>query len=68
MAPGTLERIFNPFFTTKQPGQGTGMGLSVAYGIIQAHDGILRVNSRQGYGSTFHLFLPLAGGGVNEQK
>jgi len=68
MAPGTLERIFNPFFTTKQPGQGTGMGLSVAYGIIQAHDGILRVNSRQGYGSTFHLFLPLADGGVNEQE
>jgi len=62
----TLERIFNPFFTTKQPGQGTGMGLSVAYGIIQAHDGIIRVNSREGYGSTFHLFLPVADGDVHE--
>jgi two-component system, cell cycle sensor histidine kinase and response regulator CckA len=62
----TLERIFNPFFTTKQPGQGTGMGLSVAYGIIHAHGGIIRVNSRKGYGSTFHLFFPVVGG-VNEQ-
>ena len=64
----TLERIFNPFFSTKQPGQGTGMGLSVAYGIIQAHGGIIRVNSRQGYGSTFHLFFPVVGGGGNEQQ
>jgi len=63
----TLERIFNPFFSTKQPGQGTGMGLSVAYGIIQAHGGIIRVNSRQGYGSTFHLFFPVIGGSGNEQ-
>ena len=58
----TLERIFNPLFTTKEQGQGTGMGLSVAYGIVQAHDGVLRVNSRQGYGSTFHLFLPVIDG------
>ena len=64
----TLERIFNPFFTTKQPGQGTGMGLSVAYGILQAHDGIIRVNSREGHGSTFHLFLPVVGGDDNEQE
>jgi PAS domain S-box-containing protein len=63
----TLERIFNPFFTTKQPGQGTGMGLSVAHGIIHAHGGIMRVNSREGYGSTFHLFFPVSGGGIDEQ-
>lgn len=58
----TLERIFNPLFTTKEQGQGTGMGLSVAYGIVQAHDGVLRVNSRPGFGSTFHLFLPVIDG------
>jgi len=63
----TLELIFNPFFTTKQPGQGIGMGLSVAHGIIHAHGGIVRVNSREGYGSTFHLFFPVVGGGSDEQ-
>ncbi len=62
----TLEWIFNPFFTTKQPGQGVGMGLSVAHGIIHAHGGIVRVNSREGYGSTFHLFFPVIGGGDDE--
>lgn len=63
MAKDAMDRIFTPFYTTKQHGVGTGMGLSVAHGIIRAHDGLVRVHSRRGYGSTFHLFFPVIEGG-----
>lgn len=62
IAADDLERIFHPFFSTKPAGQGNGMGLSVAHGIIRDHGGHLRVNSRKGSGTTIHLFLPLLSG------
>jgi two-component system, NtrC family, sensor kinase len=52
-------RIFDPFFTTKPVGQGTGLGLAISYGIIQAHKGILEVESQEGHGTEFRIKIPL---------
>ncbi len=54
-----LEKLFNPFFTTKPEGQGTGLGLSITYGIIQEHGGTINVTSKEGEGSRFVITLPL---------
>lgn len=56
----TLREIFNPFFTMKEVGQGTGLGLSVVHGIVSSHGGTIRVESEQGRGSRFDVDLPLA--------
>jgi two-component system NtrC family sensor kinase len=56
-----LSRLFEPFFTTKEVGKGTGMGLHLAYKIIEAHGGRIQVRSTVDVGSTFRLELPLAG-------
>ena len=61
MDAATLARIFEPFFTTRQASEGTGLGLSVAHGIVAEHGGSISVESVPGAGSTFHVVLPLAG-------
>ena len=59
MEPEIARRIFEPFFTTKPEGTGTGLGLSVSYGIVQAHGGDVSVDSAPGVGTTFRVVLPL---------
>ena len=60
IAPENLERIYDPFFTTKGARKGTGLGLSVTYGIVREHGGSIEVESQPGLGTRFHLELPLA--------
>jgi len=60
IAPENIARIYDPFFTTKEVGQGTGLGLSLSYGIIQEHGGRILVESRPGEGTHFSIKLPSA--------
>ena len=60
IAQDLLDRIFEPFFSTKSPEQGTGLGLSTAMGIVRSHGGFMRVHSRPNEGSTFSVYLPAA--------
>jgi PAS domain S-box-containing protein len=60
MTEKTRERIFEPFFTTKLVGQGTGLGLAVVHGIVDNHGGVVAVDTAEGQGSSFHVYLPLA--------
>jgi signal transduction histidine kinase len=56
--PDALERIFEPFYTTKEPGRGTGLGLAISRGIVEDHRGSLKVESTLGQGTTFQVILP----------
>ena len=61
MPPETLRHIFEPFFTTKEIGEGSGLGLSTVYGIVKQSGGFVSVVSQLGRGTSFQVFLPLAG-------
>jgi len=58
IAQKSLDKIFQPFFTTKPTGQGTGLGLSLSYDIVKAHGGEIKVDTKEGEGSEFIIQLP----------
>ncbi len=64
MPPGVAARAFDPFYTTKPLGQGTGLGLSMIYGFAKQSGGQARIHSTEGLGTTVSLYLPRHGGGV----
>jgi PAS domain S-box-containing protein len=59
MSSDLMDKIFEPYFTTKEQGKGTGLGLAVAYGIIKEHQGAIKVASEEGKGTTFSIYIPL---------
>jgi signal transduction histidine kinase len=60
MSPHTIEHLFEPFYTTKGIGEGTGLGLAAAYGALRQNEGYIYVTSETGQGSSFSIYLPLA--------
>jgi len=63
-----LPRIFDPYFTTKGPDKGTGLGLAVVHGIVRSHGGVVKIYSEVGKGTVFHVLLPRADGAVRKEE
>jgi len=59
IAPEIMNRIFDPYFSTKGTGEGTGLGLSIVHGIVTGYKGFISVDSHPGFGSTFNIYLPV---------
>ena len=68
MPDDVMEKIFNPFFSTKETDKGTGLGLAITYGIIQDHHGSVEVRTRVGSGTTFTISIPAADPGLSGPK
>ncbi|WP_028567172.1 hybrid sensor histidine kinase/response regulator [Salisaeta longa] len=66
--PDVVDKVFEPFFSTKPEGEGTGLGLSTAYSIIKSHNGFMDVDSAPGEGTTFDLYLPVADADARERS
>jgi PAS domain S-box-containing protein len=68
IAPEVRDKIFDPYFTTKEVGKGTGMGLSIVHGIVKSSGGFISLISEMGHGAVFHVFFPVADEGVMAEE
>lgn len=68
IAPDILDKIFDPFFSTKEPGKGSGMGLSVARKIVFDHNGTITIENQPKKGAAFHVYLPCSAGSFSEDE
>jgi len=68
LSDDVMDRMFDPYYTTKEKGAGTGLGLSIVHGIVKAHNGFITVESVMGKGSVFNVFFPRADGDIELQE